>query len=173
MKQNICAFSHSNHPTDTSDVRDDSLKFEIEELKDAMKKEKIENDDRIKSLQNEMKVQRELTEKIVAENQDLHKLLKVEIKDKFKHSEEYLEEKINSKLVRENKKLFEILKETQQKSIDKALKDAFSDSEVQKDEQTNQKNSTNLTEIGEPDKAKNKVKPKKITKEDKEKKVIA
>ena len=81
------------------------MKFEIEELKDAMKKEKIKNDDRIKSLQNEMKVQRELTEKIVAENQDLHKLIKVEIKDKFKHSEEYLEEKINSKLVRENKKI--------------------------------------------------------------------
>ena len=94
--------------------------------------------------------------------------MKEEQNEKFKHSEEYLEEKINSKLIKENKKIVECLKEI----IDKAVKVALSHSEVNKDQQTKQKNSNDHTDICEPIKKKNKVKAKKITKEDKEKEVI-
>ena len=87
----------------------------------------------------------------------------------MKHSEEYLEEKMNSKLIKENKKIVECLKEI----IDKAVKVALSHSEVDKDQQTKQKNSYDHTDICEPFKRNNKVKANKITKEDKEKEVIS
>ena len=136
MEQNICALSHSNCPAEASNVRD-----EIGELKDVVKKLQIENNNIIKSLETEMKAQRELNEKIIAEIKELHKLLKVELNDNLKRSEEYLEEKINNKVIKENKKMVEFLKETQQKMIDKAVKEALFCSDVKQDDQTKQQTS--------------------------------
>ena len=67
--------------------------------------------------------------------------MKVELNDNLKHSEEYLEEKINNKLIKEKKNMVEFLKETQQKMIDKAVKEALSCSEVKQDDQTKQQKS--------------------------------
>ena len=108
-------------------------------------------------LKNEIEVERERNNKIVAENKEL-KLLKVEIDEigkkveKLKQSNDYLEERIIIMIKKENQNTIENLKESQQKGIEKALKEALTATETIK--------------------AKNKSKPKKITQEDREEEVI-
>ena len=72
--------------------------------------------------------------------------------EKLKKSNEYLEERIIIMIKKENQNTIENLKESQQKGIEKSLKEALTATETIK--------------------AKNKSKPKKITQEDREEEVI-
>ena len=158
LKKNVCSFSQSNLSTELSQSKCDNLKKEIEELKGIIEKQKIENDNKINGLKNESEVERKINNKIVAENNELHKLLKVEMNEigkkveKLKKSNEYLEERIIIMIKKENQNTIENLKESQQKGIEKSLKEALTATETIK--------------------AKNKSKPKKITQEDREEEVI-
>ena len=90
----------------------------MEELKCIIEKQKIENDNKIDCLKNEIEV----------ENKEL-KLLKVEIDEickkveKIKQSNDYLEERIIIMIKKESQHSIENLKESQQKAIEKALKE--------------------------------------------------
>jgi hypothetical protein len=52
----------------------------MEELRAVIEKQKTENDNKTNCLKNEIEVERERYNKIVAENNELHKLWKVEMK---------------------------------------------------------------------------------------------
>ena len=75
LKKNICAFSHSEI------AQDDKVHVQIKELEDIVKKQKLDIERRVKSLEDKIDIEKKNSEKISAEKEKLQNVLTLEIKD--------------------------------------------------------------------------------------------
>ena len=172
LKKKICAFKHSKVYNEAANVENKDLKKEIKELKDLVRKQQKEFDDKTNNLKKELDVQKENNEKLVYENIELKvKLNQMNLKiETTKNLYENLEERVTSKLMKDNEKVIKSLIENNKVVIDKAIKDAFELNENIKSVQEKNKDSKNGAKVDEA--VKTKPKHRKLTKEEKEKMVI-